>query len=150
MINIRIVPSIQRIAAGLSRRQAEKRALIRKMNARMAVLLQRWVDDNIKSEGGKVGGWVPFKHGGRRERGGAINYSAKLLQRTGVLRRSFQPKWDDDSASIGSQLPRALYHHHGTRVLPARRLLPQVHEGRQMGQRVIADFMKQMTRRVLR
>ena len=33
----------------------------------VAVFLDSWVQRNIKSQGGNVGGWAPFKYGGRIE-----------------------------------------------------------------------------------
>lgn len=94
-----------------------------------SIYLDRWVQENFKSEGGKVGGWAPFKHGGRVMRGGRIDTSAKLLQDTGRLRMSFIPWAERDDAGIGSDLEYSQYHYdpaHPRRggALPVRRTLP--------------------------
>ena len=34
-------------------------------NRSVSLWLLRWVNENFKSQGGKVGGWKPFKIGGR-------------------------------------------------------------------------------------
>jgi len=73
-----------------------------------------------------VGGWKPFKLGGRRLPGGGIDTSAKLLQDTGELRLRVNPFFTKTVAGIGSNLPYALTHELGLphRNLPARRMLP--------------------------
>jgi len=98
----------------------------RSANRKVSIWLVRWVNQNFKSQGGKVGGWKPFKHGGRRMPGGAIDASAKLLQDTGRLRISFNPFFSKTEAGIGSGLRYSITHELGYphRNLPARRMLP--------------------------
>jgi len=98
----------------------------RSANRKVSIWLMKWVNDNFKSQGGKVGGWKPFKHGGRRMPGGAIDASAKLLQDTGRLRLSFSPFFSKTEAGIGSGLSYSVTHELGYphRNLPARRMLP--------------------------
>lgn len=93
-------------------------------NRRVSIILDRFVQRNFRSEGGLVGGWTPFKLGGRRLRGGGIDRSAKLLQDTGALRLSFAAFWSAKEAGIGSDLSYAVFHNDGTETLPARRMLP--------------------------
>jgi len=74
---------------------------------RAAVFLDRWVQDNFRTEGEKVGGWEPFQKGGRlTTRGGetVLDTSAKLLQKTGALRISYRPFATKKNAGIGSEL----------------------------------------------
>ena len=117
-------------------------------NMHVAKQLHRWINDNFRSQGGKVGGWKPFKYGGRivkktaKGRDGRklatsqsivsgpgyrryVDTSAKLLQDTGLLKKSFKPFWTRRSAGIGSDLPRAVAHELGLPMqnLPARRML---------------------------
>lgn len=125
--------TIKPVRASDKRAQAKLRELRRKVknpsqaNRRVSVWLLRWVHKNFKTEGGEVGGWLPFKLGGRRRKGGAIDASAKLLQDTGRLRASFIPFYSRTNAGIGSSLPYAEAHDQGLpgRGLPARRLLPR-------------------------
>ena len=90
----------------------------------MSIWLDRWVQRNFKTEGGKVKGWKPFKYGGRLMPDGSIDRDAKLLQDTGRLRASFKPMWGKDYAGIGADAPYSIYHELGTRHLPIRRMLP--------------------------
>lgn len=98
----------------------------RSANRKVSVWLMRWVNDNFKSQGGKVGKWKPFKLGGRRLPGGGIDASAKLLQDTGRLRASFSPFYSRTEAGVGSALKYSITHELGFphRNLPARRMLP--------------------------
>ena len=95
------------------------------------------MQQNFRTSGGKVGGWLPFKHGGRltrKKKGNAqsitnrryVDTSAKLLMDTGRLRMSFLPFYNPKDAGIGSDLKYAKFHHKGVpmRKLPERRLLP--------------------------
>lgn len=91
---------------------------------RIAVFLDKWVQQNFRSEGGKVGRWKPFKAGGRwvstrtasgvgfqrsRPRRGSgrkkgtryLDTSAKLLRDTRILSLSFTPFWSRNNAGIG-------------------------------------------------
>lgn len=121
-----------------------------KLNARIAVFLDRWVQKNFQSEGGNVGGWAPFKYGGRlvsqtrenkhgkrvknknfnaqsAETRKAIDGSAKLLQDTGMLRHSFLPFHGKTYVGIGSDLEYSDAHEFGAPEsgLPQRRMLPK-------------------------
>lgn len=95
-------------------------------NREVSIWLMRWVNENFKTEGAKVGGWKPFKLGGRRLPGGGIDSSAKLLQDTGRLRGSFSPFHSRTAAGIGSGLDYSVAHELGLphKNLPARRMLP--------------------------
>ena len=93
-------------------------------NKEASVWLHRWVNENFKSAGGKVGGWAPYKYGGRVGPKGKINTSAQLLQDTGDLRKSFNHFWTRNSFGIGSWIPYAEFHEFGTPYLPIRRMLP--------------------------
>jgi phage gpG-like protein len=94
----------------------------------ISVWLMRWVNQNFKTEGGKVGGWKPFKLGGRLLPDGTIDKSAKLLQDTGRLRASFSPFHSRQLAGVGSDVGYSLSHELGLphRNLPARHMLPGV------------------------
>lgn len=110
-------------------------------NKKCAIVLDQWVLQNFKTEGGKVGGWPPFKYGGRINDKGLgtpvvvavpwgvmdayVDESAKLLQDTGTLRRSFKPWSNKLTAGIGSDLPYSKPHEKGTSKLPQRRMLPR-------------------------
>lgn len=90
---------------------------------RASIYLDRWVQQNFKTEGGNVGGWQPFAFGGRLIPGGGLDTSAKLLQDTGRLRASFTPYHSKKDAGIFSELDYSEKHHEGIGI-PQRRLLP--------------------------
>ena len=96
----------------------------RTANKAASVLLDRWVQTNFRLGGRLAGGWKPFKRGGRIKKG-QFDPSAKLLQDTGDLRKSFLPFFSSRAAGIGSRLPYAKTHQRGTKNLPARRMLPK-------------------------
>ena len=120
-----------------------------------AAFLDRWVQTNFKTSGGKVGGWKPFAHGGRVGLGdprppGATDFkivapwgvldgwkdsSAKLLQDTGTLRHSFIPFASKKNAGIGSDLIYSKTHDQGRGNIPQRRILPEKKE-------ILPDIMK--------
>lgn len=88
--------------------------------AQISILLDRWVQKNFKSEGGNVGGWKPFKYGGRVMPDGKIDSSAVLEQDTGRLRASFLPFYTSRSAGIGSDLPYSVPQNKTRRLIPNR------------------------------
>lgn len=114
---VEIKPDVNRIRAGLLGVVRDVLKL-RSANAKVADFLLRWVHRNFATEGGLVGGWAPFKDGGRRGAG------AKLLQDTGALKHSFQKFYNDRDARVSTRNRYAEFHNLGTRHLPRRPLLP--------------------------
>lgn len=106
---------------------------------KISIYLDRWTKLNFRTEGGKVGGWKKFKHGGRLNYEGVGTHveiytgsrvvdawadtSAKLLQDTGRLRASVLPFSSDRDAGIGSDLPYSKAHDKGKGV-PKRQIIP--------------------------
>lgn len=115
-------------------------------HARIAVFLDRWVQNNFRTEGGNVGGWEPFAHGGRFLRGGGIDTSAKLLQDTGRLRASFVPFKSRGNAGIGSDLPYSETHEEGLGNVPKRRMLPETRDVRKDVAEIYDNFVRISTR----
>ena len=91
---------------------------------KISIFLDNWVQKNFKTQGQMVGGWEPFKIGGRWIKGKGLDTGAKLLQDTGRLRASFLPFASKNDAGIGSDLPYSKIHQEGKGV-PKRRVLPQ-------------------------
>lgn len=104
-----------------------------------SIYLDRWVQSNFKSEGGKVGGWQPFARGGRVTSDG-IDTSARLLQDTGRLRASFLPFATKKTAGISSDLDYAKTHEYGTGDVPMRRMLPEKADVIDDIRRILKDF----------
>ena len=109
---------------------------MRKPNRRIGVSLMRWINENFKKEGGNVGGWKPFKAGGRNG-----DTSAQLLQDTGRLKASFDYKVNRHNVTVGSNLKYSLYHEEGLplRNLPARRMLPE-HSDKEVSDAIIKIY----------
>jgi len=78
---------------------------------KISIMLDRWVQDNFRSEGRKIGGWASIKREGR------------ILQKSGRLRSSFIPFANLKDAGIGSDLPYSEIHEKGIGVRK-RRILP--------------------------
>lgn len=89
---------------------------------KVTTYLDSWVQKNFKQQGALVGGWIPFKAGGR-VRNGKVDTSAQLLMDTGRLRASFLPFVTKSTAGIGSDLPYSKAHNEGEGA-PKRRILP--------------------------
>lgn len=139
---------MRRIQAEL-RQRIEKLKNLREPNQKVAIILDRWVQRNFKTEGGHVGGWTPFKRGGRPLPGGGIDTTAKLLQDTGALRLSFRMFWDSKQAGIGSRLKYSKPHEEGTSRLPQRRMLPAERDVIRPILRVYNRHVADLTRRRL-
>lgn len=106
---------------------------------KVSIYLDKWVQDNFRTQGGKVGKWEPFLYGGRlvTKKGAKaqsvqgrhyIDPSAKLLQHTGRLKASYLPFATNHNAGIGSDLPYSKKHEEGEDGLPVRRMLPKQSE----------------------
>lgn len=118
-------PSVEELKRSVEARRKQL-ANFRTPYTRASIFLDQWVQQNFKSEGGKVGGWKPFakstlEHIAETDPG---RQPAKLLQRTGRLRSTFMPFASDDDAGIGSNLFYSKPHNEGLGRLPQRRLLP--------------------------
>lgn len=120
-------------------RRRHERALkdirnMRPVHKKIAVFLDRWVQENFRTEGGKVGGWRPFARGGRLRRGSGgramFDRGARLLQDTGRLRNSFDPFATRYTVGIGSDVSYSETHEKGLGRVPQRRMLPKIGEVR--------------------
>lgn len=100
---------LERVAKGMSNRAV--------LHERYGIEGIKWVDQNFKTQGALVGGWRPLSPNtiaGRRKG------SSVILQDTGHLRISFNMKFDDHSARVGSPMKIAEYHEKGTRPYDIR------------------------------
>lgn len=125
--NIEITPSLAEVKFKLQNTRAAMKDM-RGPFSKIAVTLDRWVQSNIKTEGGKYGGWKPFKAGGRYTGSGnnrRLDGSAKLLRDTGRLASSFIPFSEKNDAGIGTDLPYAKAHDEGMGHIPQRKILPE-------------------------
>ncbi len=146
----------------LKEKQKEARELLKQdgvVMRQIAVFLDRWVQKNFQSSGGNVGGWEPFKYGGRlttKKKGNAIsidghhyiNGSAKLLMDSGALRLSFLPFTQLGNAGIGSELPYSKFHEDGTNHLPQRRILMKEEEVVGDVKEIMSDWVRVTLKKV--
>lgn len=147
-VAVEFSPSVEEIQRRL-RRRVESIVDLRKPNQQVAIVLDRWVQRNFKTEGGNVGGWTPFKRGGRRLPGGGIDTSAKLLQDTGALRLSYRLFWNSEIVGIGSDLDYSKPHEEGDGRLPQRRMLPQERDVIRPILKVYTNHVEKLTRKPL-
>jgi phage gpG-like protein len=115
----------------------------------VSIYLDQWVQRNFQKEGAvlSTGKWKPFALGGRYVPGQGIDTSARLLQDTGDLRKSFLPFYNKKNAGIGSELFYAKKHEEGDDEtnLPARRMLPLQKEVKEK----VGDILTEYGREVL-
>lgn len=134
----------QRKLERLKKKLDEARGAVRDASPamhRVSVFLDQWVQTNIRTEGGKVGGWLPFALGGRWVKGFGLDRTAKLLRDTGALALSFRPFAAKNSAGIGSDLDYSEDHDEGIDV-PQRRLLPEKAEVRKPVRDILDQYVK--------
>lgn len=143
-------------------KRAQKVKSLKPAHKNISVLLDRWVLNNFKTEGGNVGGWQPFAEycvGGKRSKyrkiktcgrgrivgkgkSRRLDTSAKLLQDTGRLRGSFFPPfYTSTTVGIGSELPYSEPHEKGEGSLPKRRMLPEDKDVRKQVIRLYKHFI---------
>ena len=111
--------------------------------------LDRWVQQNFKTEGDKVGGWKPLAAGGRWIAGKGLDTSASILQDKGILRASFVPFINTRNAGIGSDLNYAKKHDQGIGVTQ-RRILPLAKEVRASLKKIFNDYYRNAVSKSLR
>ena len=124
-LDIKVTPTLDEVKRSVEARRKQL-ANFKTPYSRAAVFLDQWVQRNFKSQGDKFGGWKPFaqttiEYMAKYDPGRA---PAKLLQKTGRLRISFQPFASDDDAGIGTKLPYSKIHEKGSGRIPARPMLP--------------------------
>lgn len=127
MIKFKLKPPINKVERKFRNRIASMKDLSKPMK-KISIMIDRWTQDNFRTEGGNVGGWEPLAHGGRfvKKNGGWIlDESAKILQDTGALRISTLPFHTKRTAGIGSELPYSKKHNEGEDGLPVRRIIPE-------------------------
>lgn len=136
---------------------------------KISILLDRWVQTNMRSQGKRVGGWKPFAEvcfGGPRSpyhktkvcgrgrvigrgKGRKLDKSAKLLLDTGTLRKSLAGGvfYSRNNAGVGSDLVYAKPHEEGKGPLPQRRMLPTDKEVRRDVIKVYTAFIDKEMRK---
>lgn len=131
---IEVRPDLTRVQQALQKRILEI-ANRSAPNRQVGAFLDSWVQQNFTSEGGNVGGWTPFKYGGRiigwKNKAPLVDPSAKLLQDTGRLRASVSAFHNADTVGIGTDVAYSIFHERPwTKAiwdggqLPKRRILP--------------------------
>lgn len=125
-VKIILSPTAQQLKSEHSQKIKDIKDL-KTVYSKVSIFLDRWVQLNFRSEGGKVGGWAKLKSGGRyvgKGRNRRFDSSAKVLQDTGRLRASFLPFASKKNAGVGSELPYSKTHEKGKGVTK-RKILPE-------------------------
>lgn len=106
----------------------QKLSNTKKTNAKAVILVDRWVQNNFKSEGQPVGGWAPLKQStiDRRRTGKKARKGSKILQDTGQLKTRWKHFYNDHMGRVTSNVPYAVYHDSDEprSKLPRRQILP--------------------------
>lgn len=92
--------------------------------AQSVAAVDRFVQDNFKGQGSKVGGWASLKESTIKRRRNKDKGSIKILQDTGGLRRDWKHLYDDQSGSLVSGKFFGVFHEKGTSKMVQRRILP--------------------------
>jgi phage gpG-like protein len=93
-------------------------------NRQLATQLTGWTLRNFQQGGAlQTPVWAPLKASTAKQKA-RLGYSAMPLIRTGHLRQSFRPFYDNNQAGTGSEVPYSKYHETGTSRLPQRAMLP--------------------------
>lgn len=112
----------------------------KEVHTTMAVTVEKWILENFKKEGGKLKG-RPWKKLSdvtiARRRKGKRAGRDKILQDTGIMRRSVNREVTQRSARVGLSVDYAPIHNFGKGNIPQRRILPEESE-------VIDDIVRQV------
>lgn len=119
----------------------------RDSNRRIALLMQTWVDRNFARGGAlQEPAWAPLKASTLREKA-RKGYSSLPLIRTGGLRASFYPEYDNDTASVASDDPVAVHHQYGTKYMRRRPMLPPNSYVREVAVDIYGKLLQNSARR---
>lgn len=106
----------------------ERMAKNKRNYARAAVIVDRWIQKNFRSEGGEVGGWEPLAKSTEATRrvGRKKDKGHKILQDTGQLKTRWKLNWNHKRAIVKSGVNYGHYHDskESRRRLPRRQILP--------------------------
>ena len=135
---------------------------------KISIFIDRWAQKNFSSEGGKVGGWPAFKHGGRINSEGRgeliqvvvpwgvidvhLDKSAKLLQDTGTLRLHTKPFFNKFNAGLINDLDYAEAHQEGKGNSPQRKFIPDGTEREVIdgSAQILNDYIKESGRGIVK
>ncbi len=122
------------------------------VNERAIALVLKWVDDNFKTQGGKVGGWKKLTTAtniAKTNKG----YSPSPLLRTGDLRKKWRTQISDKTGRLISAIdnpPYGLFHDEGAGHLPQRRIIPKSSEVLPLLSKVYNNFIKAKVKKAQR
>ena len=142
-ITLKIEPPMTAVRKDYANR-IKKLKNLKTVYSKVSIFLDRWVQTNFRTQGGKVGGWKKLASGGRyvgKGKNKRFDKSAKVLQDTGRLKASFLPFANNKDAGIGSELPYSKTHEEGEGV-PKRRILPLRKEVWPAAKKIIVNHIK--------
>jgi phage gpG-like protein len=97
-------------------------------NARAIAVVFKFVQDNFKSEGGKVGGWVKLADRTIEQRQRRRSGTVRVLQDVGWLKGKWKHEYTDKFGALTSAVDYGIYHDSDeprSGKLPQRRILPR-------------------------
>lgn len=112
---------------------------------RAVAVVDGWVQQNFRSEGGNVGGWAPLAESTLKQRKrGSYRHARtasearrmdakgpgkfKILQVNGTLRMKWKHLFGKDHGALVSAVDYGIFHEKGTSKMPQRRILPTMEE----------------------
>lgn len=125
--NVDISPALRKLSAAQETFKLEPN--LKAVGKRLVT----WIDDNFRSQGGLVGGWLELSEATvkRRRKGGNSKFpDTQILQDIGTLKSSFDNyggtgyKLGIARVRVGSELIYAGTHNFGRDRIPQRRILP--------------------------
>ncbi len=149
MIKFKLKTPINNIERKFRNRIASMKDLSKPMK-KISIMIDRWTQDNFRTEGGNVGGWAPLAHGGRFVKKNGVwtlDENAKILHDTGALRISTLPFHTKRNAGIGSELPYAKKHNEGEDGLHVRRIIPDKSEDKDImtkSKQILTEYGKKV------
>lgn len=96
----------------------------KRLNHNAVTLVDKWIQQNFQSEGGKVGGWEPLSPLTIKARRGS---RARILQDRGWLKSRWDLIADARQAKIVSKTSYGYFHDKGKGV-PKRQIIPTVRQ----------------------
>jgi len=113
--------------------------------AACVIEVDKWTQNNFKTEGGNVGGWQPLSPRTlEARRHGKGNHSTKILQDTGSLKGHWKSFWDNNNGYFQSMTDYGQEHDQGSskKNIPQRRIIPLPEEMKDKFKEIFSNFIK--------
>tara|TARA_Y100000310_G_C20643172_1_gene795099 strand:- start:1228 stop:1692 length:465 start_codon:yes stop_codon:yes gene_type:complete len=122
-------------------------SFMRKANKGAAILLDRWTQQNFRSEGGEHDEaalyWPPLSQATiSRRRTGPGSGTAKILQDTGRLKSGFEITANRGFGRVENKVKYSVKHEFGHGRIPKRKMFPTIQQGEKIVFPAYREFVK--------